>query len=476
MKRRHEHIHFVGVKGVGMTPLAIIAKEAGVRVSGCDVSDVFITDIPLKKAGITPQVGFDTSHLEGVSTVITTGAHHGFGNQEVIAAKERGIPVLSQGEAVGAFMEGKYVDKRGQISISIAGTHGKTTTTGLITTILKENGLDPSYAIGTSNIPSLGLPGHFGKGRYFVVEADEYVTDPEHDQKAKFLWQHPQIAVITNIELDHPDVYTSVDEIVDAFRTFVGQIQKSGLLVICGDNPHAAKILSSYTGRYFTYGFSPSNQFVIKRVSVSATRTFFWVESGNTTIGEFALSIPGEHNALNALAAIIIGIECGLSIEKIKRALIAYTGSKRRLELIGQLPSGALVYDDYAHHPTEIKVTLQTVRKLFPKKNIICIFQPHTYKRTKALFEDFTRSFPSADSVIITEVYRSLREMGEPIYSAELLVTAIQQVHKNTQFLASLSDVVEYLLTQKFTSNDVIIAMGAGDIYKVLQKLPIQKI
>src|SRR3989344_1470900 len=202
----YNHIHFVGIKGVGMTALAIIAKEAGVYVSGSDVGEQFITDITLEQAGIRPIVGFNEINVNEADLVVTTGAHGGYDNPEVRSAKEKGIRVVSMAEAVGMVMDGRLFEKKFK-GISVAGTHGKTTTSAIIATILKKSDLDPAYFIGTSFIPSLGSSGHLGKGEYFVVEADEYATEPVHDRRPKFFWQKPFIAVFTNIELDHPDIY-----------------------------------------------------------------------------------------------------------------------------------------------------------------------------------------------------------------------------------------------------------------------------
>lgn len=464
-------IHFVGIKGVGMTPLAIIAKEAGCKVTGSDVGEIFITDEPLRKAGLQPFVGFSKEHVsDDIDLTVTTGAHGGFDNEEVLAAKKKGILVMTQGEAVGAFMDGKILGRKFD-GVSVAGSHGKTTTTAIVATILKECGLDPSFLLGTSNAPSLGMPGHLGKGKYFVAEADEYATEPVYDKTPKFLWQHPSIAIITNIELDHPDLYPTVDDIRVAFLTFAEQLPSNGILIVNGDDSQVRKLLERYSGVVVTFGRGRENDFMLTKISVSGSQTFFWVETKQASLGEFVISVAGYHNAFNALAAIISGIEVGLRIEAIKKALPKFAGTKRRSEFIGRLVSGALVFDDYAHHPTEIKKTLLTFRQSFPKSKIICVFQPHTYSRTKTLFDDFIYSFSDADEVIISNIYPSLREMIDPNYSSQRLVDALKKIRKNILFLPELTDVVEYIDKQSFPSNTVIVTMGAGDIYKVSNAL-----
>lgn len=467
---RKKHIHFVGIKGVGMTPLAIIAKEAGYIVTGSDIEDVFITDDSLKRAGITPLVGFDPKRVESADLVITTGAHGGFDNVETKAAIERHISVWTQGQAVGEFMKGT-IFKRVYDGISIAGTHGKTTTTAMISTMFSYAKQNPSYVIGTSSIPSLGLPGHFGKGRYFIAEADEYATEPQYDRTIKFLWQHPKIIVISNIELDHPDIFSNVESMREVFLEFANRLPEDGLLVACGDDTQVKQILKSYKGRRLTYGFAETNDFVIKRVSGSEGIMFFHLFSEGHELGEFMLNVFGEHNALDAAAAIIVGLEVGLDINTIKKSLKDFSGSRRRSEYIGTTPSGALLYDDYAHHPTEIRETLMGFKKNFPKKRIVCIFQPHTYSRTKELYNDFVKAFTDADSVVITDIYPSLREEIDPTISSEKLAMDISQTHNNTTYQSKLSDVVEYINKNAYKKDSIILTMGAGDVYKIHQNL-----
>ena len=463
-------IHFVGVKGVGMTPLAIIAKEAGMKVTGSDIEEEFITDASLKNAGITPFVSFSEENVKNADLVIATGAHGGLKNIEVLEARRKRIPVWTQGKAVGEYMKGNLF-KREFIGISVAGSHGKTTTTAMIATILTENNLDPSFLIGTGSIPSLNNPGHFGYGKYFISEADEYATEPELDLTPKFLWQNPRIEVFTNIEFDHPDIYKSVDEIREDFLKFANKMSKEGILIAGGDDKQIKEILKDYGGARITFGFSPVNDYVIEKVRHENGKLFFWVCAKGTSLGEFLLNAIGDFNALNALASIIAGVEVGLSLENIKKAIGKYNGSKRRFEFIGSLKTGAKVFDDYAHHPTEIKRTLAAVRKNNSKSKIVCIFQPHTYSRTKALFSDFVTSFYDADTIILMAIYPSLREKIDPAVSSELLAQKISQTHRDVHFLPDESSVVEYIDQKKYDDDTIIITMGAGDVYKISEKL-----
>lgn len=465
-----KNIHFLGVKGVGMAPLAIIAKEAGFKVTGCDVDDEFITDILLKRAGIEPLVGFDKSHVKDTDLIITTGAHGGFDNVENKEAKSSGIAIWTQGQAVGEFMKGDIFGRKFE-GISVAGSHGKTTTTAIIATILKENNFDPTFLVGTGDIPFLNSCGHFGKGKYFVAEADEYSTEPMYDKTPKLFWQKPKIAIITNIEFDHPDLYETIEQLRNSFLDFTKNIDDNGSLIVCLDDLETQKLLKSYPKKAISYGFSKNADYYIERLSMGQDKMFFWVSSGNTSLGEFSINVTGEHNVLNALSAVIACIELGLSVESIKNGLLKFKGTKRRFEFVGNLSSGAALYDDYAHHPTEIRKTLTAVKRTFPNKKIVCIFQPHTYSRTKSLFEQFVSSFSNADVVILTDIYPSQREEMDSSVSSKLLKDNIERIHKNVLYFPKLEDVVEYVGQKSFNKDYILITMGAGDVYKIATEI-----
>lgn len=467
---KKKYIHFVGIKGVGMTPLAIIAREAGFKVTGSDIDQEFITDEALKNAGIIPFKGFSATNIQKPDLVITTGAHNGFDNVEVVRAKDMNIRVMSTGEALSYFMKGEVFNRK-FVRIAVAGTHGKTTTTGMIATILKENKLDPTYVIGTGNVGSLGAPGHLGKGNIFVAEADEYATEPKYDKRPKFLLQNPDVAIIANIEFDHPDIFKDIDDVRSNFLKFAGNLTKKGILIANGDDRETKKLLKEYNGKYITFGFNPENNYVITKLSISGEKMFFWVEAYGKSIGEFMLSVAGEHNGLNGLAAFIACVESGLSMDRAKAGLSAFTGSKRRLEYIGQLSSGAKVYDDYAHHPTEIKKTLEGLKKQYPDKKIICVFQPHTFSRTKNLFYEFGRAFDACDEVILAEIYASAREPEDKTINSSLLSDEISKNHRCVNNLRTLNEIAEYINQKLYRSSCVIVTMGAGDIYKIHSKL-----
>ncbi len=464
--KKIKKIHFTGIKGVGMTPLAIIAREAGFQVTGSDVADVFITDRELKKAGIEKIEEFKISNVEKADLVIATAAHGGSENLEVLKAQELGVPVLNQGQALGIFQKGEIFGKKLK-GVSVAGSHGKTTTTAMIATIFENAGLKPSYVIGTSDIPSLGSSGHYGKGEYFITESDEYFADVTSDKVPKFLYQNPEILVVTNIDFDHPDIYGDLEEIKKVFIDFTKKIVPGGVLIACGDGAENRDFLKRVGVRKITYGQSPDNDYVLERINFNEDKMFFWVKSHNASLGQFSMNVFGEQNAVNGLGAIVAGIEAGLTIEQIKNGLSNFKGTKRRSEFVGNLLSGGLMYDDYAHHPAEIKSTLMAFRKAFPKHRIIPVFQPHMYSRTKMLFTEFASSFSDADQVLISEIFPSFREKIDENFSSSLLVEEVKKFGKDAFYFPTIHDVVKYVTSQKFDKNSIIITMGAGDVYKI---------
>ncbi|HVZ58550.1 MAG TPA: UDP-N-acetylmuramate--L-alanine ligase [Patescibacteria group bacterium] len=465
-------IHFVGIKGVGLTPLAIIAKQAGIKVTGSDVAEEFITDQALKKAGITPLVDFLPEHLpKNLDLVITTGAHGGLDNPEVVAARERLIPVMTKGEAVGAFMQGDLLG-RSFTQIAVAGSHGKTTSTAMLATVLQKAGFDPTYIIGTGSTSALDLPGHLGKGQYFVAESDEYATEPAHNHKAQFLWQYPDVLLLTNIEHDHPDIYPTLMDVEKVFREFATHISTKGFIVGCGDDELVYSLLKEHPGKTISFGFSPKNQYVLTRVHISGGQMFFRLQREGMDLEEFRLSVFGEHNALNAAGVVAVCMELGIPLEKIKEALPEFSGSKRRLEYKGQLTTGAYLFDDYAHHPTEIRNTLKSLRIRYPKSTLIAIFQPHTYSRTKALLPEFVTAFDDANDVIIMDIFSSAREKKDPTITSGLLAQQLAVRHPAVLYLPTIEDVAALLSKENLKDNTVIVFMGAGDIYKTIDLLP----
>jgi len=407
-------IHFTGIKGVGMAALALLANDLKIKITGSDTAESFTTEETLKKAGIKYWHKFSSDYIKKIKPdlLVYTGAH--YNKEEVIAARKLKIPTLSHGEALGFFMKNKK-------AISVCGVGGKTTTSALIATVLTHANFRPSFAVGVADIPCLKTPARYDKkGDWFVAEADEYVYSP-HDKTPKLFAQNPEIAVLTNLAFDHPDVYPTFSKTKKTFKKFLEKVPKKGLFITYLDNPNNQKVLKELSIPKVTYGFSPQADWQLTRFHQSEGKTFFSITFQDIDFGEFILNVPGRFNALNATATIVVAHFLGIDMRKIKQGLEFFSGTKRRFEKISQIKS-TLLYDDYAHHPLEIKATLKAAKGFFFGKKIIAIFQPHTYSRTKALFTDFTKSFEDADLAIITDIYASAREKEDPHVSSQKLV------------------------------------------------------
>jgi len=451
-------LYFVGIKGVAMAALSIYCKELGIRVSGSDIPDEFPTTNELLEHEIKVHTGFHESHVsdnENIDLVVYTGAHGGRDNIEAIAARERNIPTVSHAEALGGLMEGKR-------QISVAGSHGKTTTAAITAWLLHQTGKSPSYAIGCGEIFGLGAAGHAGKGEFFVAEADEYVTDPGHDETPRFLWQSPEVLIVTNIDYDHPDAYTSLGAVQNAFLDLQKKQVGQKLTVVNADDP-ASKVLLGPSTEVVQYGFSPEAHVHISHVGYGDERTFFSLEEDGVAIGDFTLKVAGRHNVLNATAAAVACKSMGISWQEIHKALPGFLGTKRRFEKIGET-ANILWYDDYAHHPREIRATLAAARAWYPDRKIFCVFQPHTYSRTKALFHDFARSLALSDVALIADVYASARETDTMSVNSRQLTLETGRFMKHAYYAPGACDVIS-VLQKNLREKDLVVFMGAGDIY-----------
>lgn len=439
-----------------MTALALLARDLKIKVTGSDIPEFFTTEETLKKAGISYKQKFSADYVKRVrpDLLVYTGAH--FNKEEISAAKGLKIPTMPHGEALGFFMK----DKK---AISVCGVGGKTTTSAIIAAVLTKVNFNPSFAVGVADIPCLGTPAHYNKkGGWFVAEADEYVQSPE-DKTPKFFAQNPEIAVLTNLAFDHPDVYPTIKSTRRAFKKFLQKIPSNGLLVTSLDNLDNQKLLRELDVPRETYGFSPNADWQITRFHQAEGKTFFSVSFKDIDFGEFILNVPGRFNALNATAALAVAHFLGIDVKKTKEGLSFFTGTKRRFEKVGE-GNSTLLYDDYAHHPLEIKATLKAAKDFFLGKKIIAIFQPHTYSRTKALFNEFARAFEDADQAIITDIYASAREKGDLGISGEKLAKAIEKHHPNVKFSAGKSEILK-VLRESILKDTVIFTMGAGDIF-----------
>jgi len=456
-------IHFTGIKGVGLTSLALCAQDLGISVSGSDIAEEFVTDPILKLRGISYTVGFSPNHLPpATNLLIYTAAHQGPNNPEVIAAREQGIPAISHAEAVGMFMQEK-------IGISVCGVGGKSTTSAMLATILEHAKLKPSYTVGVGNIPCLGTPGKYDRhGKYFIAEADEYFASPGTDNTPKFLYQTPQVIGVTTIRYDHPDVYPDFDATCQAYLDFFNKLPKNGLLVAYADSSETIKVAKKSAKHLITYGTHPQADIQLKSYHVAEGKTLCTI-SYHGIEHELVLQVPGKFNAINALCAFAIATKLDVDPRIATNALKEFTGTMRRFENIGTTKSGVTIIDDYAHHPGEIQATLTAAKEWFPKRKVIAIFQPHTFSRTKALFADFAQSFGTADEAVILPIYASAREAFDPSIKSQDLVAAANQSSR-VSYQENAASLIQYLKST-LEPNPVVITLGAGDIFLLGKKL-----
>ena len=450
------HVHFIGIGGTGLSAIARLLLEMGFTVSGSDrVLSPFAEG--LKRDGATVHAGHEAANVTGADWVVRSSAIED-DNPEVQEAKKRGIPVYKRADFLGRLME----DKTG---IAVAGAHGKTTTTAMIAWTLFALGRDPSFIVG-STLTNLKTNARAGKSRLFVIEADEY--------DRMFLGLKPRIAIVTNIEHDHPDCYPTFEDMREAFRSFVELLPADGTLVACIDDPAAASLMNDArrTGKngvaYGLQGESTinSSQWMLARNVKSNSRGGFDFDAASNLFTDaqnvhVSLQVPGKHNVQNALAVLaVIGL-LGLPPKKAAEALGEFRGTGRRFEVLGEV-NGITVVNDYGHHPTEIKATLAAARARYAGRRIVAVWQPHTYSRTQTLFEQFANAFPDANEVIATEIYAS-REPKQNFTSAMVIHS---MHHPSARFIAELNDTTKYLLDH-LRPGDVLIVFSAGDADQV---------
>ena len=459
------HVHFIGIGGSGLSAIARLLQESGYTVTGSDREhSPFVDD--LRKIGITVYIGHAAEQITGAELVIRSSAIPDK-NPEVVAALEVGIPVYKRSDFLGMLMEDK-------IGIALAGTHGKTSTTAMLAWTLTELAQDPSFIVG-SIINGMDVNAHAGTGKTFVIEADEY--------DRMFLGLKPIVGIITNLEHDHPDIYPTAESFRKAFVDFVQLLPKDGVLIACGDDEGAAEMLKEarkINVDTVSYGFSnqlsvASNQWLVAENPTPNSRGGYdcictlhniqTCQPENIQTSKLSLQVPGKHNILNALAVMSVIAHLGLSLENAAKALGRFTGTERRFDLLGTV-NGISVYDDYAHHPTEIRATLAAARARHPQARIWTVWQPHTYSRTQLLFDKFTRAFADADKVIVTEVYAS-REAKQDFSSSEI-VEAMN--HPSAEFIAELDNTSHYLI-ENLRPNDVLLVLSAGDANQISKKV-----
>jgi len=444
-------IHLIGIGGTGLSAIARVLLEMGHTVSGSDRAESQFTR-DLRLAGATINIGHDTRNVTGADLVVRSSAIAD-DNPEVTAARAGRIPVLKRADFLGTLMEGKT-------GIAVAGTHGKTTTSAMIAWILTDLKQEPSFIIG-GVLSNLGVNARHGKGSTFVIEADEY--------DRMFLGLKPDIAVVTNIEHDHPDCYPTMNDLQAAFMDFIHLLPVRGTLIACADDAgaYALFLKAGKIGRnVLAYGLKSTGsdgRDLETHTSVIAVNRRGGFTFGASVMGSpvtLALQVPGKHNILNALAALTVIRLLNLPLEDAADALARFKGTGRRFEVRGEV-NGITVIDDYAHHPTEIRATLAAARYRYPRNPIWVVWQPHTYSRTRMLLEEFASSFENADEVIVTEVFASREEKQD--FSSKKVVEAM---HRPAQFIPSLPEASNYLINH-LHSGDVLLVLSAGDADRV---------
>lgn len=439
--------HLMGIGGAGLSALAMVLHEGGYRVSGCDRSPSPFVE-GLMAAGIPVYIGHDPAHLEGVEVVVRSSAVPA-DHPEVRAAEAQGLLVVKREAVIGALMAGR-------IGVAVAGTHGKTTTTAMIAWIALAAGRDPTFIVG-GWIRGLQRNARAGQGALFIVEADEY--------DRMFLGLQPRIAVVTNIEHDHPDCYPTAEAFFEAFQAFAEGVPREGTLILCEADPGARRLadrLAAMGRSVVRYGWAPPARWWARPLAVDG----YEVYREDQRVGTLRLPLPGHHHGLNALAALAVAEALDIPWATAMEALSRFPGTGRRFEVKGEA-GGVLIIDDYAHHPGEIRATLQAARGRYPGRRLWAVFQPHTYSRTRAFLEDFARALVEADRVLLTPIYaaREIDSMG--VSSQDLLA---RMAHPGARYVPDFETAVAVLLAE-VRPGDVVLTLGAGDGYRIGERL-----
>ena len=451
MYQPNYHIYFVGIGGIGMSGIAELLLNLGYTISGSDLKLSHITQ-RLESKGAKIYQGHAKENIKGVNVVVTSSAIASE-NPEVVRAREMGLPIIPRAEMLAELMRIKY-------SIAVSGAHGKTSTTSMISQILNTAGLDPTVIIG-GLLQGLDTNALHGSGDFIVAEADE--------SDGSFLKYAPAIAAVTNIDLEHLDFYTGIEDIKDKFVQFINSVPFYGLAILCLDNEHIQNILPRIKVRHTTYGLTAQSDLQARNISFENGKSRFSVMHKDKDLGEILLNIAGQHNILNAMAGIATGLELNIPFHTIKKALEEIQGVKRRLEIKGR-KKGITVMDDYGHHPTEIMATLTAVRESYPDKRLIVLFQPHRYTRTQGLFDEFTRSFYQSDILVVLPIYAA-SEAPIPGVDAQQLVEGIRaHGHKEAVFAPDFTQALS-MVTHKAQKGDMILTLGAGDVYTLGEQL-----
>jgi UDP-N-acetylmuramate--alanine ligase len=447
---RVRHVHFVGIGGIGMSGLAEILRSLEFDVSGSDLKGNDITR-RLAELGVRVDVGHHAKNVQGADVVVFSSAI-AQDNPEILEARAAGIPVIGRAEMLAELMRVKY-------GVAIAGSHGKTTTTSLVATVLRAAGLDPTVVVG-GKMAALGSNARLGAGDLLVAEADE--------SDGSFLRLTPTVAVVTNIDPEHLDHYGTHEKIKDAFVEFASRVPFYGLAVMCLDHPHVQDILPRVSRRHVTYGVSAQADYSAKNIRYSGLMTAFQVVKRGEPIGDFVVNMPGTHNVLNCLAVIAVADELEVPLDVTKQALATFGGVGRRFSVIAE-PAGIVLVDDYGHHPAEIEATLDAAQRAYGRR-VVVAFQPHRYTRTRDLFDGFSRAFNKADVVVVTDIYPAGEAPIAGVTAAHLAQSIREHGHHDVTYVADKKAVPDEL-QRRIRQGDIVIALGAGDINAAVREL-----
>lgn len=451
MLGKTQQVHFVGIGGIGMSGIAEVLLNLGYRVSGSDLEETPITR-RLAELGATV-VGFHSAENVGEADVVVVSSAVRPDNVEVEAARERKIPVIRRAEMLAELMRMKY-------GIAIAGTHGKTTTTSLVASVLSHGGLDPTIVIG-GRLNVWGTNARLGQGRYLVAEADE--------SDGSFLNLSPTVAVVTTIDEEHLDFYRDLAHLQETFLSFINKVPFYGLAVLCLDEPHIQELIPRIEKRVVTYGLSSQADFLGSEIERKGAETSYTARYQGRPLGRVRLQIPGVHNVLNSLAAVAVGLELDLDFGTIADALAEFGGIERRFQIKAEL-RGVMVVDDYGHHPAEVRATLKAAKDGWGERRLVVVFQPHRYSRTHYLLRDFFSAFNEADVLITTDIYPAGEAPIPGVSGRQIYEGVKMHGHRDVSYVEDVSDVLP-LLEERLRPGDLLLTLGAGDVWKVGEAL-----
>jgi UDP-N-acetylmuramate--alanine ligase len=442
--KRYQHIHFVGIGGVGMSGIAEVLLTLGYRVSGSDLKRGEAVE-RLERLGAKVSIGHEPAHVEGAHVVVYSSAV-ARGNVEVQVARQRGIPVIPRAEMLAELMRLKY-------GIAVAGTHGKTTTTSMVAGVLAAGGLDPTVVVG-GRIQGQGENARLGQGEFLVAEADE--------SDGSFLKLSPTLAVVTTIDAEHMDYYRDLDAVRAAFRAFVNKVPFYGAAVLCLDQPSIQQLIPQVERRVITYGLESGADFTARRLAFSGVSSRFEVVHRGRILGPCALKVPGSHNVLNALAAVAVGLDLEVPFARVQAALGSFAGVQRRFQICGEV-DGVLVVDDYGHHPAEVRATLAAAKAGFDRR-VIAVFQPHRYTRTLHLRQEFLTAFYQSDVLLVMDIYAAGEAPIPGVDARDLAEGIAAHGHREVHYMDGDRRAVLDWLTENTRPGDLVLTLGAGDV------------